>query len=228
MVLDNQGIHPHRELIVKDWEGTRQEIRETLQRAQERQRTWQDQKRQPSPEYVTREEVSQGRAKKADRVMLNRKNIRTKRPMEKLDHKMFGPFVVKRKIGSRAYKLELPGRWTIHPVFNVGLLETYREDPIGRPQLAMPVPEIVDSKPSYVVGKVIDSRWYGNPKAKFPQRFVQYLVAREGYGAEESSWEPFAMLEGTAMQTLVDYHDRYPSKPRDHRVVGAPIRGKNR
>jgi len=42
------------------------------------------------------------RAKKADRVMLNRKNSRTKRPMEKLDPKMFGPFVVKRKIGSRA------------------------------------------------------------------------------------------------------------------------------
>jgi len=69
---------------------------------------WDDQKRQPSPEYVTLEDVSQGRAKKAHRVRLNRKNIRTKRPMEKLDHKMFGPFVVKRKIGSRAYELELP------------------------------------------------------------------------------------------------------------------------
>jgi len=102
MVSDNQGIHPDSELIVKDGEGTSHEIRETLQWAQERQRKWHDHKRQPSPEYVRLEDVSQGRAKKADRVMLNRKNIRTKRPMEKLDHKMFGPFVVKRKIGSRA------------------------------------------------------------------------------------------------------------------------------
>ena len=39
--------------------------------------------------------------------------------MEKLEHKMFGPFVVKRKIGSRASELELPAQWTIHPVFNV-------------------------------------------------------------------------------------------------------------
>ena len=100
MVSDNQGIHPDSELVVKDWEGTWQEIQETLQRAQERQRKWHDQKRQSSPEYVTLEDVSQGRAKKADRVMLNRKNIGTKRPMEKLDHKMFGQFVVKRKIGS--------------------------------------------------------------------------------------------------------------------------------
>jgi len=88
----------------------RQEIREPLQRAQERQSKWHDQKRQPSPEYVTVEDVGQGRAKKADRVMLNRKDICTKRHMEKLDHKMFGPFVVKRKIGSRACKLELPAR----------------------------------------------------------------------------------------------------------------------
>jgi len=104
MVSDNHGIHPHCELVVKDWEGTWQEIREILQRVQERQRKWDDQKRQPSPAYITREDVSQGRAKKADRVMLNRIKIRTKRSIEKLEHKMFGPFVVKRKIGSRPYE----------------------------------------------------------------------------------------------------------------------------
>jgi len=83
---------------------------------------------------------------------------------------MFGPFVVKQKIGSRACELELPARWTIHPVFNVWLLEPYREEPIGRPQLAIPAPDIVYSEPSYIVKEVVDSRWYGNPKAKFPHR----------------------------------------------------------
>jgi len=42
--------------------------------------------------------------------MLNRNNLCTKRPMKKLDYKMFGPFVVKRKVGSRAYEVELPER----------------------------------------------------------------------------------------------------------------------
>jgi len=42
IVSDNQGIHPDRELVVKDWEGTWQEIQETLQQAHERQRKWQD------------------------------------------------------------------------------------------------------------------------------------------------------------------------------------------
>jgi len=53
IVLDNKGIHPDSELVVKDWEGTGQEIRKTIKQAQERQRKWHDQKRQPAPEYVT-------------------------------------------------------------------------------------------------------------------------------------------------------------------------------
>jgi len=110
IVSDNKGIHPDSELVVKDWEGRGQEIRETIKQAQERKRKWHYQKRQPAPEYVTLGDVTQGRAKTADRVMLNRKNLRTKRPMEKLDHKRFGLFVVKCEVGSRAYEVELPER----------------------------------------------------------------------------------------------------------------------
>ena len=57
--------------------------------------------------------------------MLNRKNLRTKRPMEQLDHKMFSPFVIKYKVGSRAYEIELREGWDIHPVFHVSVLEPY-------------------------------------------------------------------------------------------------------
>jgi len=148
MVLNNKGIHPDSELMVKDWEGTWQEIGETIQWAQERQRKWHDQKRQPAPEYVTLEDVLHGRAKKADRVMLNCKNLRTKRPMEKLDHKMLGPFVDRRKMGSRAYEIERPDRWEIYPVYYVGLLEPDQEDPNGRAQKEIPTPDIVNNEPS--------------------------------------------------------------------------------
>jgi len=117
-----------------------------MKQAQERQRKWHDQKRQLAPEYVTLGDVIQGRTKEADRVMLNCKNLRTQRPMEKQDHKMFGPFVVKRKVGSRAYEIELPERWDIHPVFHVSLLEPYRQAPVGRPQKTIPTPDIVDNE----------------------------------------------------------------------------------
>jgi len=71
------------------------------------------------------EDLLHGRAKKADRVMLNRKNLHLKRAMEKQAHKMLGPFVVLREMGSRAYDIELPVRWEIYPVCYVGLLKPY-------------------------------------------------------------------------------------------------------
>jgi len=228
IVSYNKGIHPHSERVVKDWEGTWQEIRETIQQSPERQRKWHDPKRQPAPEYVTLEDVIQGRAKKADRVMLNRKNVCRKRPIEKLDYKMFGPWIVKRKVGSRAYESELPERWDIHPVLHVTLLEPNGEDHVGRSQKIISTPDIMDNEPSYVLSEVLDSRWYGNPKSKFPHRFVQYMVAWEGYGPEENSREPFEMLEDIAMQALQQFHERYRSKPKDYRVIDNPNSGKKR
>jgi len=72
---------------------------------------------------------------------------------------MFGHFVVKRKLWSRPYEVELLERWDIHPVFHVSLLEPYREDPGGRPEKIIPAPDILDNEPSYVVAEVVDSRW---------------------------------------------------------------------
>jgi len=141
---------------------------------------------------------------------------------------MFGPFIVKRTVGSRAYEIELPERWDIHPVFHVILLEPHRKDPVIRPQKIIPTPDIVDNEPSYVMGEVVASRWYGNPKSKFPHRFVEYMLAWEGYSPEEDSWEQFEMLEDTAMQALQQFHKRYPSKPKDHRVIDNPNRGTKR
>ena len=99
---------------------------------------------------------------------------------------------------------------------------------MGRPQKMIPTPDIVDNQPSYVVAEVVNSRWYGNPKSKFPCHFVQYMVAWEGHGAEENSWEPFEMLEDTAMQAWQQFHERYPSKPKVQRVIDNPNRGTNR
>jgi len=98
-------------------------------------------------------------------------------------------------------------------------LEPYHEDRVGRPQKIIPTPDIVDNEPSYVVAEVVNRRWYGNHKSKFQHRFVEYMVAWEGYGPEENCWEPFEMLEDTTMQALQQFHERYRTKPKDHRVI---------
>ena len=138
----NYGFSPHTNLLemkkpkqmntagsdlYEGWTSVWQEMRDNLERAQARQRKWYDKKHLLAPEYSTLEDVAAGRAKVADKVMRNQHNIKTKRPTEKLDHKHFGPFVIKRKHGQRAYELELPFRMSIHPLFYLRLLEPYRE-----------------------------------------------------------------------------------------------------
>ena len=62
--------------LYKGWTSLWQEMRENLERAQVRQRKWYDKKHLPAPEYNTLEDVAAGRAKVADKVMLNRHNIK--------------------------------------------------------------------------------------------------------------------------------------------------------
>ena len=69
--------------------------------------------------------------KPGDKVWLRRKNIRTTRPSNKLDHKQIFPYTVLEKVGSRTYKLDLPPTVKIHPVFHISLLEpTASTEPI--------------------------------------------------------------------------------------------------
>ena len=57
-----------------------------------------------------------------DKIWLNNKYIKTKQN-QKLEAKFFGPFRVFNSVEKQAYKLELPGKWKIHDVFHMSLLE---------------------------------------------------------------------------------------------------------
>jgi hypothetical protein len=61
--------------------------------------------------------------KKRDKIYLIRRNIQTKQPSIKLDHKKLGLFKIKRIIGLVNYKLVLPKTMNIYPVFYISLLE---------------------------------------------------------------------------------------------------------
>jgi hypothetical protein len=56
-------------------------------------------------------------------VYLLRRNIKIKRPSDKLNHTKLGLFKIIRKLGPVTYKLEMPEGIRIHPVFYVLLLE---------------------------------------------------------------------------------------------------------
>jgi len=82
-----------------------------------------------------------------DRVWLRPKHIRTTQPSNKLDHKQIGPYTILKKIGSRAYKLDLPATVRIHPVFHISLLEpTASTEPIPGHQQTPPAPVIIQEQ----------------------------------------------------------------------------------
>jgi len=91
------------------------ESRKGLKDAQERMRRYTDPARKEPPAYQV-----------GDLVMLNGRNIKTRHPSKKLDHKNHGPFQIEKIVSLLAVRLMLPRKWKIHNVFHVSLLESYR------------------------------------------------------------------------------------------------------
>jgi len=134
-------------------------MKENLAKTRLRMTRWYDKHHQQGPEFSP-----------GDEVMLDRRNVQTKRPMNKLDHKKFGPFKVKKAVGKRAYELELPPQMRIHPVFHIALLEPYIVPADPRRRVDPPEIEEIDGEENHVLREVVDSRV--NRKKKV----VEYLV----------------------------------------------------
>jgi len=92
-----------------------EESRQGLEEAQERMRQYTDASRKPPPAYQV-----------GDLVMLSGRNIKTRRPSKKLDHKNHGPFQIEKIVSPLAVHLTLSRKWKIHNVFHISLLEPYR------------------------------------------------------------------------------------------------------
>jgi len=90
------------------------ETRKGLEEAQERMRRYTDPARKEPPAYQV-----------GDLVMLSSRNIKTRRPSKKLDHKNHGPFQIEKIVSLLAVCLRLPWKWKIYNVFHVSLLKSY-------------------------------------------------------------------------------------------------------
>ena len=125
-----------------------------------------------------------------DKVLLSTKNFTLVTPGPvKLWPKFIGPFKVLRVVGKVAYKLELPRKFMIHPVFHVNLLKKFVE---GRGELPPPILEDVGAL--YTIDKLLDVRT--RKIGKGSRR--EYLVKWEDYGPEHNTWEPATVIEKSA------------------------------
>ena len=121
--------------------------RKTLEQTREAMKKYYDQRATPQPDIDI-----------GDLVMLNAKNIRTRRPTKKLSPRLYGRFKVFKKRENRAFKLDISPREKIHPIFHVSLLEPYKVS--DRPNREQPPqePEDIEGEMEWEVQKIVKSK----------------------------------------------------------------------
>jgi hypothetical protein len=185
------------EVLIKRFSHIHSILKDNLQHAQDEYKEYYDRKAQAPPIF-----------KVGDKVWLNRRNIKTMRPSQKLDAKRLGPFSIAEVVGESklAYRLTLPHQMRIHPVFHVSLLDPYHQSQLSERRQPEPPPIEVDGELEYEVKEILDSKVMG--------RKLYYRVEWVGYGsgAAELTWEPAANLTHSS-DRLEEYHKRYPNKP---------------
>lgn len=179
-------------------------IQEELKLAEESSKHFADKKRR-------HQELKVG-----DKVYLDRRNIKTNRPCEKLDWKQLGPFPIIKKVNPVAFMLKLPDSMKrLHNVFHISLLSKFKEDHLWKRNQEQPPPIIIDDSGEYYeVEDILDAKRI-NGKMK-------YLVSWKGYGCEENSWEPKENLLNCD-EVLNDFKHRYPDKWK-HAPRGGSVR----
>jgi len=186
--------------------GVHEETQKGLEAAQERMRRYTDPGRKEPPAYQV-----------GDLVMLNGRNIKTRRPSKKMDHKNHGPFQIEKIISPLAVRLTLPRKWKIHNVFHVSLLESYRTSEhrtLPDPLKVLREADDIEQSEEYDVEEVMSSRRQG--------RRILYLVKWLDYPARKD-WteEPYDNFSAGGLEKLREFHRRNPDTPKDYRLTKA-------
>ena len=143
-----------------------------------------------------------------NKVWLLSPNVRTERPSKKLDWKRLGPFPITKRIGTQAYKLELPSSMRIHPVFHVSLLDPHKPSTIPGRTNPPPPPVVVDDKQEFEIEQILDS--------EVKRKHLYYLIKWKGYPISDNSWQPVENVKN-APQLVESFHLKYPTKPSSSR-----------
>jgi len=139
-------------------------------------------------------------------VMISRRNIKTRRPTKKMDHKNHGPFQVEKIVSPLAICLTLPRKWKIHNVFDVWLLEPYctsKHRALPDPSKILREADDIEQSKEYNVEEFMSSVKcsQGNNKQ------ILYLVKWLDY-PERNDWteEPFDSFSIGCLEKLREFH----------------------
>jgi hypothetical protein len=150
------------------------EARQGLESAQERMRRYADPDRKEAPAYQV-----------GDLVMLNGRNIQTRRPTRKMDHKNHGPFQIEKIVSPLAVRLTLPRKWKVPNVFHISLLEPFRISeprPPPDPSKVLREADDVEQSEEYDVDEVMSSverRRGNNHRVLYLVKWLDYPERRD-------------------------------------------------
>ena len=211
----NYGFHPQTEWM-KERDGQNPGATmytHWMQTVQNKARKTLEQTREVMKKYYDQRATAQPDIDLGDLVMLNAKNIRSKRPTKKLSPRLCGPFKVLEKQGNRAFKLDILPRWIIHPDFHVSLLEPYKVS--DRPSREKPrqEPEDGEGDMEWEVEKIVKSAiiTYTSKVRRVDKEFkeLRYFVKWAGCSEDENSWDPQEGLVN-AWERVEKFHREYP------------------
>jgi hypothetical protein len=94
-----------------------------------------------------------------DQVLVNAKNMTTRRPTKKLNHRYLSSFPVIKLIGGRAVQLGLSKTMRCHNVFHVSLIEPYRKNSLLSRKQAISDSIIVEREDEYEPEKILRAEW---------------------------------------------------------------------
>ncbi|MCI09935.1 hypothetical protein A2U01_0031026, partial [Trifolium medium] len=157
------------------------QLKGNLRRAQQVMKSNADKKRKPA-EFKVGDMV-------LVRLQPYRQHSVSLRKNQKLSMRYFGPFKIIARVGSVAYKLELPSHAKIHSVFHIAHLKEFKG---GSDEPYIPLPlTTTDIGPTLVPNNVLDCRMIMQGKNQVPQVLIQW--GEEPHA--EIKWENFQEIK---------------------------------
>ncbi|CAL8989416.1 unnamed protein product [Prunus brigantina] len=172
------GSSPAAYKTAKEWQVTNELARAQLEKATRKMKKWADKHRrdvvfQPGDMVFVKLNPSQHKS--------------TRRLHKALLRRYEGPFPIIRSVGRVAYRVELPPRLKIHPVFHVSNLKPYHADPEepsrGESQRAPPLMVTSFDREVECIMAKREVRRKGVP------RYFEYFVKWKGLPQSEGNWE---------------------------------------
>ena len=130
--------------------------------------------------------------KKEKKVFLLRRNIKTKRSSEKLNHRKLRSFKISKVIENVNYKLQLLNTMKIHSVFHVSLLEKINQNVIAERTETQ-------NEEEYEIEKILE-------RASIEDK-DHYLIKWKDYSISKNTWESRKHLRN-AQNLVRRYHRR--------------------